>query len=305
MSLEQVKKKISQKYLKKDMPDPLVSPKKIEYYSSGFLTLDNILGGGWAKGKIIELWGTPGAGKTTIALQSITTLQKKGNNCAFIDVERAFNPEYALNLGVDIKRLVYIKPEYGEQALDIAYDLAESGEIALIVLDSVASLLPKDVTERTMEQREQALLARMLSRNIPKLAPILDNSGCTFLFVNQIRKEVGKLFGNPDTTPGGEVLKYNSFMRVELRHTEYLSEKEHKVADLVRFSCKKTKSTIPFQETIMRLDFGKGFSQAYDLFQHKLSIGEIVKAGAWYLYNDKKYQGEDTIVEILGVLSNE
>jgi recombination protein RecA len=207
--------------------------------------------------------------------------------------------DYAKVLGVEIDKLIYVKPEYGEQALDIAYQFAETGEVKLIVLDSVASLLPKDTSERTMEQKEQATLARVLSRNIPKFIPVLDNKQCTFIFINQIRNEVGKMFGNPEVTPGGETLKFGSFMRLELRHTEFVKDGDAKVGDLVKALCKKTKSKEPFKETLLRMNFGKGFDSGYDLLQSKLKDGSVTKSGAWFIVGESKIQGEDACIRKL------
>jgi len=296
MSLSKLQKSINKRYKDKGLPEPINEPKPIEYLSTGFPTLDNILGGGWALGKIIELWGTPGCGKTTLSLHTIAEAQKKGKVCVFVDSERAFNPEYAEKLGVDNKKLIYIKPEYGEQALEIIKEYIDSTEVSTVVVDSVASLLPKAVADRDMEKSEQAILARLLSRNIPKLIPTLDNNSCTLILINQIRYEIGKLFGNPETTTGGETLKFNAFMRLRLCHTEYLKEDKAIYADIVRALAKKTKSTEPFKETLLRMEYGKGFSMEYDKLQMLIKTGEIEKAGAWYNYKGKKFQGEEGIL---------
>lgn len=265
--LNRLRDKINKEYEKRGMPAPVQDPEPIAHHSTGLPSLDRILGGGWAKGKIIELWSPPGVGKTTLALQTIANCQTKDENCLFIDVERAFNSDYAKALGVDLDKLIYVKPEYGEQSLDIAHQYVETGELSLVVLDSVASLLPKDTSERTMEQKEQATLARLLSRNIPKFIPLLDNTGTTFIFINQIRKDVGKMFGNPEVTPGGETLKFGSFIRLELRQTEIIKNGDEKIGAMIKALSRKSKSSQPFQETMLRMEYGKGFNKGYDTLQ--------------------------------------
>ncbi len=298
-TLDKLIKDINKAYEDKGLLPPVCDAKPIDFISTGFKSLNSALGGGWARGKIIELWGTHSCGKTTLALQSIAEAQKNGLKCVFIDVERALNPKYAETLGVDMKELIYVKPDYAEQSMEIAYQFADTGEVSLIVLDSVASLLPKDVADRTMEQQEQAKLARVLSRNIPKLIPVLDNNKCSFIFINQIRLEVGKMFGNPEITPGGNVLKYGAFMRVEVRHIEFIKDKDELVGDMVRALVKKTKSSEPFKQVMLRMDYGHGFNSGYDTLQAQIADGTITKSGAWYVFNkenDLKIQGEDNAI---------
>lgn len=290
------KKKISVK----EVDSCIVRPPTTEYLPTGFASLNYIIGGGWPKGKLVELWGVPSSGKTTFVLQEIGRLQKIGYNCCYIDAERRFDAGTAKLLGVDISKLIFMKPPYAEKALDELETLIRDKKVNFIVLDSIASFTPRQVMERGMDQQEQAALARLLSRALPKLEPLLDDYGCYFIMVNQIRYEVGKMFGDPKTTPGGEALKFNGFTRIELIKTETLKSGEELIGQVVRFYAKKNTACRSGGKTLLTLDYGKGFNYGLDKIQMMIKNGEITTAGAYYYYKDKQYKGMAELLKGLG-----
>ncbi|MDA3850695.1 MAG: recombinase RecA [Spirochaetaceae bacterium] len=274
----------------------------IEVIPSGNIMLDAALGvGGYPKGRIIEIYGPESSGKTTLALHAIAEAQKKGGIAAFIDAEHALDPSYASNLGVDVAELWVSQPDTGEQALEIAESLVRSGAVDIIVVDSVAALTPRAEIEGDMGDSHMGLQARLMSQALRKLTGTISKSGCSLVFINQIRMKIGVMFGNPETTTGGNALKFYASLRLEVRKIETLSRgTDNPYGNRVRVKIVKNKVAPPFKKVEMEIHFGKGLSATSSLLDAALEQNLIQKSGSWYSYNEEKIgQGRDNVKEFL------
>lgn len=255
---------------------------------SGSLLLDEALGvGGYPKGRIIEIYGPESSGKTTLALEAIAQVQKLGGRAAYIDAEHAIDPDYAKSLGVNINELILSQPDYGEQALEIVDMLAKSNAIDMIVVDSVAALVPKAELEGTFEDNSVGLQARLMSKALRKLAAVLSKSSCTVIFINQLREKVGVMYGNPETTTGGRALKFYATIRIEIRRADTIKQGDKAIGNLVNVKVVKNKVAPPYRRCQIELIFGQGISHEHELAQLAVDLGIIEKSGSWF-----SYQGE-------------
>ena len=266
----------------------------IETISTGSLSLDIALGaGGLPLGRIIEIYGPESSGKTTLTLETIAAAQRKGKTCAFIDAEHALDPIYAQKLGVDIEQLLVSQPDTGEQALEICDALARSGAVDLIVVDSVAALTPKAEIEGEMGDSHMGLQARMLSQAMRKLTGNLKQSNCMCIFINQIRMKIGVMFGNPETTTGGNALKFYASVRLDIRRTGAIKEGDEVVGNETRIKVVKNKIAAPFKQAETHILYGQGFNRNGELIDLGVKHKLVEKAGAWYSYQgDKIGQGK-------------
>ena len=276
-------------------------PVDVDVIPSGSLLLDNALGvGGYPKGRIIEIYGPESSGKTTLALHAIAECQKMGGRAAFIDAEHAIDPTYAANLGVDVNELYLSQPDSGEQALEICQMLAESGGMNLIVVDSVAALVPQAELDGEMGDNSVGLQARLMSKAMRKIAGVLNKNDCAVIFINQLREKVGVLYGNPETTSGGRALKFYASIRIDIRRTEALKAG----ADIYGNTCKvkivKNKVAPPFKQCEIDIIYGKGVSKEGEIIDCAVEAGLMKKAGSWYEYKGEKFaQGRDTAKQYL------
>lgn len=279
-----------------DEPD-----RKIEATPSGSINLDIALGvGGYPKGRIIELYGPESSGKTTLALHAIASSQKLGGNVAFIDAEHALDAQYAKKLGVDIDNLLLSQPDTGEQALEIAEALVRSGSIDMIVVDSVAALVPEAEINGDMGDSHVGLQARLMSQAMRKLSGIISKTHTTAIFINQIREKVGVMFGNPEVTPGGRALKFYSSVRLEIRRSESLKNGTDFIGNKAKIKVVKNKVAPPFKEAMIDIIFGEGISKYGEVLDLATDLELIQKAGAWYAYNNEKIgQGRDNAKKYL------
>ncbi len=265
------------------------TPVSVGAISSGALSLDLALGvGGYPRGRIVEVFGPESSGKTTLTLHAIAEAQKAGGTCAFIDVEHALDPVYAKNIGVDIDALLLSQPDYGEQALEIAETLVRSNAIDLIVIDSVAALVPKAEIEGEMGDSHMGLQARLMSQALRKLTAIVHKTNCAIIFVNQVREKIGVMFGNPEVTPGGRALKFYSSVRCEVRRIETLKSGADMVGIKVRVKVVKNKVAPPFKFTEFDIIFGEGISYTGDVLDLGTSFGVVEKSGTWYSCNNER-----------------
>ncbi len=269
--------------------------------SSGCLSFDLITGiGGFPRGRVIEIYGPESSGKTTLALQAIAECQKAGGAAAFIDAEHALDPQYAQNLGVDIDEMYISQPDYGEQALEIAEILVRSGGVDIIVIDSVAALVPKAELEGDMGDAHMGLQARLMSQALRKITAIVARSKTTFIFLNQLREKIGMFVGNPETTTGGRALKFYSSLRVEVKKTMTLKEGNDVVGGRVRLKIVKNKMAPPFKDVEVDLYFGKGISREGDIIDLAVTHGFVTKTGAWYTYGENRLgQGKESVRRLL------
>jgi len=269
--------------------------------STGCLSLDVALGvGGVPKGRIIEIYGPESSGKTTLALHIVAEAQKSGNYAAFIDAEHAIDPEYSKKLGVDIEELLISQPDNGEQALEICETLVRSSALDVIVVDSVAALVPRAELEGDMGDSHMGLQARLMSQALRKLTGTVSRSNTTVIFVNQIREKIGVMFGNPETTPGGRALKFYSSIRMEIRRITTLKDGGESVGNRVRVKVVKNKVAPPFKQTEFDLMYGQGISFEGDILDLAVSGNIIEKTGAWFSYDDMKIgQGRENSKQFL------
>ena len=261
----------------------------VETIPTGSLSLDLALGlGGVPKGRIVEIYGPESSGKTTVALHMIAEVQKRGGIAGFVDAEHALDPVYAKNIGVDIDELYISQPDSGDQALEITETMVRSGAIDIIVVDSVAALVPKQEIEGDMGDTHVGLQARLMSQALRKLTPVISKSNCVVIFINQLREKVGVMFGNPETTTGGRALKFYSSVRMDVRRTETLKQGGEMVGNHVRVKIVKNKIAPPFKEAEFDIMFGKGISREGDILDLATKIDLVNKSGAWYAYNGEK-----------------
>ena len=261
----------------------------IEVIPTGSIALNAALGvGGYPKGRIVEIYGPESSGKTTIAIHAIAEAQKKGGIAAFIDAEHAFDRFYAEKLGVDVENLWISQPDNGEQALEIAEQLIRSSAIDIIVIDSVAALVPKQEIEGDMGDSHVGLQARFMSQALRKLTPVISKSNCIVIFINQLREKVGVMFGNPETTTGGRALKFYASVRMDVRRIETLKQSGEMVGNRTRIRIVKNKIAPPFKEAEFDIMFGKGISRAGDILDLATNIDLVKKSGAWYAYEGEK-----------------
>ena len=273
----------------------------VDAISSGSMTLDAALGiGGYPKGRIIEIYGPESSGKTTLALHAIAECQKEGGRCAFIDAENAIDPLYAKNLGVDIDELILSQPDSGEQALEITEVLIKSGAIDLVVIDSVAALVPQAELDGEMGDASVGLQARLMSKAMRKLAGVMNRSNCTAIFINQLREKVGIMFGNPETTPGGRALKFYSSVRLDVRKGEVLKNGQDAYGNVVKIKVVKNKVAPPFKTATVNMIYGEGISHLDEVINLAVENDIIEKSGAWFSYKgDKIGQGFQSVREFL------
>jgi recombination protein RecA len=274
---------------------------KIDVTSSGSIALDVALGvGGFPKGRIIEIYGPESSGKTTIALQAIAEAQKAGGRAAFIDAEHALDPVYARSLGVDINELLLSQPDTGEQALEICDALVRSEAIDMIVIDSVAALVPQAEIDGEMGDNHIGLQARLMSQALRKLSGTLNKTGTTAIFINQLREKVGVLFGNPETTPGGRALKFYSSVRLDIRRGEQIKQGEQVLGNRTNIKVVKNKVAPPFKTASVDIMYGEGISHEGELVDIGSELGIIEKSGAWYAYKGEKIgQGKENVKAVL------
>ena len=272
----------------------------VEALSTGSLSLDLALGiGGVPRGRIVEIYGPEASGKTTLALHVVASAQKNGGDAAYIDVEHALEPAYARALGVDIDSLLISQPDTGEQALDIAETLVRSGAIDVLVVDSVAALIPRVELEGEVGDTVVGALARLMSQAMRRLAGAISKNNCTVIFINQLRQKIGVMYGNPETTPGGLALKYYASVRIDVRRIETLKNGGEMIGNRTRAKVVKNKVAPPFREAEFDIMYGEGISKVGEIIDLGVKLEIIDKAGAWYTCNGQRIQGRDGVREYL------
>ena len=299
LTLDKIEKSYGKGAVMKLGDNPAIE--NIEVISTGSIGVDMALGvGGFPKGRIVEIYGPESSGKTTLAIHAIAESQKKGGIAAFIDAEHAFDPAYAQKLGVNTNDLLVAQPDNGEQALEIADNLIRSGAIDIIVIDSVAALTPRSEIEGEMGDSKMGLHARLMSQALRKLTSTISKTGCCCIFINQLREKIGVMFGNPETTTGGNALKFYASVRLDIRRISQIKEGDNVVGNRVKVKVVKNKVSPPFRQAEFDLLYGQGISKIGEIIDLGVDLSIIKKSGSWFGYNDTKLgQGRDAVKQLL------